>query len=131
MSIKINNSTAYDVACLTCHALKNKTFTEIVKTKTHYTVIRESFGSYKDIYWENTNKLLDYGYYGVKTGITPNAGPCLSAYYKFWNEYLKEDMGLVVVVLNCENVEDRFYESKRIAEWCKKEIFELFKTQSS
>ena len=29
--------------------------------------------------WENTNKMLDEGWSGIKTGITPNAGPCLSA----------------------------------------------------
>jgi D-alanyl-D-alanine carboxypeptidase len=32
--------------------------------------------------WENTNKLLWNGFSGVKTGITPNAGPCLSASMK-------------------------------------------------
>lgn len=31
--------------------------------------------------WVNTNKLLDKGYNGVKTGVTDNAGPCLSSSY--------------------------------------------------
>ncbi len=31
--------------------------------------------------WENTNKLLSEGWSGIKTGITPNAGPCLAASY--------------------------------------------------
>ena len=29
--------------------------------------------------WKNTNKMLWKGWNGVKTGITPNAGPCLAA----------------------------------------------------
>ena len=29
--------------------------------------------------WENTNKMLKEGWNGIKTGITPNAGPCLAA----------------------------------------------------
>ena len=29
--------------------------------------------------WENTNKMLWEGWTGIKTGITPNAGPCLAA----------------------------------------------------
>jgi D-alanyl-D-alanine carboxypeptidase len=29
--------------------------------------------------WENTNKMLKEGWNGVKTGVTPNAGPCLAA----------------------------------------------------
>ena len=29
--------------------------------------------------WSNTNKMLGEGWSGIKTGITPNAGPCLAA----------------------------------------------------
>ena len=33
--------------------------------------------------WENTNRMLGVsGYIGCKTGITPAAGPCLSACYE-------------------------------------------------
>jgi serine-type D-Ala-D-Ala carboxypeptidase (penicillin-binding protein 5/6) len=31
------------------------------------------------LFWENTNKMLGEGWSGIKTGITPNAGPCLAA----------------------------------------------------
>lgn len=44
--------------------------------------------------WENTNKLLEDGFEGIKTGITETAGPCLSACYK----------DLVVVVLNSKSM---------------------------
>jgi D-alanyl-D-alanine carboxypeptidase len=29
--------------------------------------------------WENTNQMLGVGWSGIKTGVTPNAGPCLAA----------------------------------------------------
>ena len=32
--------------------------------------------------WKNTNKLLDKGFQGIKTGITDAAGPCLASSYK-------------------------------------------------
>lgn len=32
--------------------------------------------------WKNTNKLLDKGFIGIKTGITDTAGPCLASAYK-------------------------------------------------
>ena len=32
--------------------------------------------------WKNTNKLLDQGFEGIKTGHTETAGPCLASSYK-------------------------------------------------
>jgi D-alanyl-D-alanine carboxypeptidase len=43
---------------------------------------RNKRGKAKWYKWENTNKLLDIqGFDGIKTGITPTAGPCLAARY--------------------------------------------------
>lgn len=39
-------------------------------------------GDYRELYWENTHKLLHKGYNGIKTGITSEAGPCLSSSLK-------------------------------------------------
>jgi D-alanyl-D-alanine carboxypeptidase len=44
--------------------------------------------------WENTNKLLDNGFDGIKTGITETAGPCLSACYKDY----------IIIVLNSKSM---------------------------
>lgn len=44
--------------------------------------------------WENTNKLLEDGFDGIKTGITDTAGPCLAASYK----------DLIIVVLNSKSM---------------------------
>lgn len=44
--------------------------------------------------WENTNRMLGVsGYIGCKTGITPAAGPCLSACYE------KNGSSFIIVLL--------------------------------
>lgn len=35
---------------------------------------------------------------GVKTGITPNAGPCFTGYYK------NDNFEVIIVVLNCASL---------------------------
>lgn len=36
--------------------------------------------------WRNTNRLLQKeNWYGVKTGVTDSAGPCLITAVKLWN----------------------------------------------
>lgn len=67
---------------------------EIVKT-THY-------GPF-----ENTNKLLEDGFDGIKTGITDTAGPCLAASYK----------DLIIVVLNSKSMNERWIEVKKLVKW--------------
>ena len=72
MSTKINMSNANEVGLLTCYALKNDFFAKIVRTKTYSCWIYGD--NERPVRWENLNKLIDYGFHGVKTGITPNAG---------------------------------------------------------
>ena len=55
--------------------------------------------------WENTNRMLGVsGYIGCKTGITPAAGPCLSACYE------KNGSSFIVVLLQSKSMEDRWLE---------------------
>ncbi|WP_433424971.1 D-alanyl-D-alanine carboxypeptidase family protein [Microtetraspora malaysiensis] len=69
-------STARDQARLAEMALRNKTFTAVTSTRTHY-VPRAS--DHKSYTWTNTNKMLDTpGALGVKTGFTRAAGFCLT-----------------------------------------------------
>ena len=118
MSSKINISSAFDVALLTCTVVKNPDVLKICQTQAYIAKVWRKDRGYKELYWENTNKLLDQGFEGVKTGITPNAGPCLSAYYKLdKGDYI--DNYVVIVVLSCDDVEDRFNDVKKIASWCK------------
>ena len=61
-------TTARDLSLITCKALENSTFKQIVSTQ-----------YYAPRHWKNKNKMLtDYpGSIGVKTGFTKEAGRCL------------------------------------------------------
>ena len=56
-------------------------------------------------------KLLEKGFSGIKTGITPNAGPCLSSMLK------DENASVIVTLLNCKSIEHRFTEAEKLAAW--------------
>ncbi len=63
--------------------MKNEKFKNIVKTKQYELKIYNTQQKMKrDEKWINTNKLLSLQHcYGIKTGITPAAGPCMTAYF--------------------------------------------------
>ena len=87
-------TTAYDLALISCYAMKNYTFREIVSTKS--IKISNTLGDYKRVL-VNKNKLLNSldGATGIKTGYTKKAGRCLvSSCYRDGVEYIS-------VVLNC------------------------------
>ena len=79
-------TTAQDLTAITCYALQNPTFCQIVSTKYY-----EPYG------WKNKNKLLfEYSAcVGVKTGYTKEAGRCLVS------AATQDGMTLVCSVLNC------------------------------
>ncbi len=87
-------TSARDLATITCRALENSDFRQIVSTKT----IRISNEGYEyDRVLVNKNKLLS-GFDcadGVKTGYTKKAGRC------FVGSATRNGMQVVVVVLNC------------------------------
>ena len=85
-------TTARDLSYITCYALKNETFCQIVSTK-----------CYEKTGWRNKNKMLKLyeGSIGVKTGYTRNAGKCLVSAAK------REGMTLVCTLLNCPNTYER------------------------
>jgi D-alanyl-D-alanine carboxypeptidase len=76
-----NLSTAEDVAKLAMHCMKNGKFREVVGAKWYSCAyLQEGEGVEKGWQkWENTNRMLWQGWEGIKTGVTPNAGPCLAA----------------------------------------------------
>ncbi len=86
-------TTAYDLALITCHALKNPLFQKIVATK------KITVGKGEQArYFINKNKLLSMSpnASGVKTGFTKRAGRCFVG-----SAQNDEGMTLVAVVLNC------------------------------
>ena len=77
-------STAHDVSLLTHYAMNFPVFREIVAKESHSCKIHNrTYGHTKEVQWINTNKLLSVkGFLGVKTGVTPAAGPCLASCFQ-------------------------------------------------
>jgi D-alanyl-D-alanine carboxypeptidase len=62
--------------------------------------------------WHNSNRLLTVpGFTGVKTGITPTAGSCLSVWFE------NSDCKLITVVLGSRNIEYRWKDARRLTLW--------------
>ena len=63
--------------------MKHSVFKEIVAKKVFQCrIFNRTFSHTKECSWDNTNKLLNVnGFIGVKTGVTPAAGPCLSSIF--------------------------------------------------
>lgn len=98
-------TTAYELACLTDYALKNKTFTNIVGTKNYTVTIN---GRAKNI--SNTNELLGSldGVYGVKTGFTNGANRCLVTSCKRGN------LDIITIVLGADTKKFRTQDSIKL-----------------
>lgn len=121
-------TTAFELAKITAYAFKNKTFAEIVSTKSK--VIDNELGKKdKNRYLKNKNKLLSNlkGGDGVKTGYTTKAGKC------FVGSATRNGMQIVCVVLNCANmfddctklIEKAFQEYKLVKLLNKGELFKI------
>lgn len=87
--------TAYDLGLITCYALKNKTFLDVVKTKSKVVTTKQGVKKYLS----NHNKMLHLyeGCVGVKTGFTKKSGRTLVTAAK------REGIGLVAVTLSAPN----------------------------
>lgn len=87
-------TTAYDLALISCYAIRNETFKEIVSTQK----TRIPFSTHDtERVLINKNKMLKEfeGSTGIKTGFTKKAGRCLVSSCE------RNGMELVSVVLNC------------------------------
>lgn len=108
MSTSLNISTAFDVAVLCQHALKIPFFRKIVNCEKYYCEVSIGKGT-KKLCWGNTNKLLKEGFFGVKTGFTPAAGPCLACAIG----------SVVIVLLGCKCRRERWKDAIELFEWIK------------
>lgn len=61
--------------------------------------------------WTNSNKLLNNFFLGVKTGVTPTAGPCLCCEFKY------EDFHIIVCIMDAKNVDIRWREMSTLVLW--------------
>ena len=112
-------TTAYELAKLADYALNNKTFSQIVGTKTYTAIIN---GNSKNL--SNTNELLGNlnGVYGIKTGFTNGANRCLVTACKI------NDMDIICVVLGADT---KKFRTKDInIEECINKEFEKWKTEN-
>ena len=101
-----NVSSALDMALISQNAMrKHPFFCEVVDTKKYKCNSRsDPTHVYK---WVNSNTMIwdkSKQYHGVKTGITPTAGPCLSV--QFRSQCRTFDF--IVVILNSKTREARF-----------------------
>ena len=101
-------TTAYELALLTDYALKNKTFSNLVGTKSHTVLINNQSKTLS-----NTNELLGNlnGVYGVKTGFTNSANRCLVTAVK------RDNMDLICIVLGADTKKDRTKDSITLIEY--------------
>ena len=90
-------TTAFDLALISCYAMQNETFREIVGTKK--VIIPWSTRDYERVIINKNKMLSNYdGATGIKTGYTKKAGRCLVS------SAMRDGMEVVTVVLNCPNM---------------------------
>lgn len=115
-------TTAYDLALISCYAMQNSTFREIVSTKK--ITVSNSTCDYKRVLI-NKNKMLSEfeGCTGIKTGFTKKAGRCLVSSAK------RDGMEIVCVVLNCPPM---WEESKNALTECfnKFSLYKIFESDN-
>lgn len=115
---KNHYTTAYDLSLITCYAMQNDVFREIVSTQ-----------YYAPRHWKNKNKLLHLydDAVGVKTGYTKEAGRCLVS------AATRNGMTIVTTLLHCPTtyersirlLDDAFAAYRRVKVLSKDEPFRL------
>ena len=106
-----NKSTALDVAKLSTAAMQITKFKELVGTK-FFTVKKNTNGNRRTYKWYNTHLMLGQrGINGIKTGVTPAAGPCLCTSISL------DGIDLIVVIICTKNMDIRWPETWKLANW--------------
>lgn len=125
---KLNQSTALDIALVITEGFRSyPLFKTVISTKSHTATVMRS-GSPITMDWTNTHLLLEkQNFLGGKTGVTMTAGPCLATAYSIPNS--KE--AVVIVLLKCASMEDRFSETRELFDWATKHYTRLKKVPVS
>lgn len=105
-----NVSCARDICKLSCIVMKNVNFRRIVNTKSFCGEVFDENGAVRKVSWDNTNKLLWKGFDGIKTGVTDNAGPCLTVGFR-------GRVSIIITLLNSKSMEARWDEAQAISSW--------------
>jgi hypothetical protein len=124
LSNRYNTSSAGDIAKMSSMWMKNASFAKVVKTKRYKCHSQQGEDSKVNntgeefqpnhYIWENTNRMLwRGGYDGLKTGITPTAGPCLA-----WSYYCDvTEEHYIIVILNAKSADHRWNEVSKLRAW--------------
>ena len=116
-----HSSTCFDIAKLGSVVMKARkgVFRKIVKLKSF--TCKPHGGSRVSRYfvWENTNKLLsrNSAAFGLKTGVTRNAGPCLLSCARLAN-----GLEMLVVTLNSASRQCRWQEHNSMYNWARQNL---------
>jgi len=91
--------------------MKLPLFRDTVATKSH--VLKKNTNGNKKTYkWYNTHLMLGQrGINGIKTGVTPSAGPCLATSLSY------EGIELIVVIICTKSMDIRWSETWKLANW--------------
>jgi D-alanyl-D-alanine carboxypeptidase (penicillin-binding protein 5/6) len=107
-----HTTTVHDLLKLGREAMKHPLLQTVVKTVKHTARVGLPNGKWRDITWENTNKLLTLGTYdGIKTGQTNIAGYCLLATGEL------DGRRLYVAVLGSDTEPGRFVDTRNLFRW--------------
>ena len=108
----LHNSSARSLALLSHEVMKLPVLRTIVACKEYKCTTTLQDGRQQSRVWSNTNKLLgNYGYDGIKTGITPTAGGCLAS--RFW----RGDRQFIIVTLGSSSEHTRFSDTTSLMRW--------------
>lgn len=111
-----NKSTAEDLGRLCAAAMKLPKFRQIANCKEYQCECLTYKGQKKMFKWVNTHKLLWEGFNGIKTGITPHAGPCLASNYE------KDGVNVIIILLNSKSMEARWSETLALTKWAQRKL---------
>jgi len=117
LSNKKNMSTVNDLGRIAFTALKYPLIQKIVSTQRYTAMVNTKENSQRELTWKNTNKLLERGYSGMKTGVTPNAGPCLSSMLR------RNGESVIITLLNSKTMDHRWGETEELASWALENMF--------
>ncbi len=114
-----NKSTAEDLGKLCAAAMKVPKFRQVISCREYDCQGFNIKGQPKKFRWTNTQKLLWEGFNGVKTGVTPHAGPCLASSYE------ADGVHLIIILLSSKNMEARWSETHALKNWAKKRLCDV------
>jgi D-alanyl-D-alanine carboxypeptidase (penicillin-binding protein 5/6) len=107
-----HTASAADLATLSRATLQDPLFREIVSTRQRGYTVEAEAGYRRNLFWKNTNRLLNIeGYQGVKTGTTNAAGACLVSHGE------RDGKALIIVVLGASSSDARYVDTRNLFRW--------------